>query len=217
MDYDASKGEWASVGLKRDPFKSIVAPRPVGWISTVSASGIVNLAPYSFFAAISEDPHFVMFSSGGIKDSLKNIMETGEFTCSIATYDLRDAVNITSASVPYGVDEFPIAGLTAAPSRFVKPPRVKESPAALECRHFQTVVLPRGAKGLNYHVVIGEVIGIHINESIVKNGRVATADLLPIARLGGPDYGVIRPETAFALGRPAVGPDGRVGIKDRPE
>ena len=214
MDYDARIGEFAQHGLKRDPFKSIVAPRPVGWISTVSAAGVCNLAPYSFFAAISEDPHFVMFSSGGIKDSLTNIMETGEFVCSLATWDLRHAVNISSASVPYGRDEFPIAGLTATPSTFVKPPRVKESPAALECRHFQTVVLPAGKKGPSYHVVIGEVIGIHLDDAFVKNGRVSTGDLMPIARLGGADYGVIRPEVVFALGRPGVDADGNVVVKD---
>ena len=213
MDYDARTNDYRRHGLERDPFKSIVAPRPVGWISTVSAAGVCNLAPYSFFAAISEDPHFVMFSSGGIKDSLRNIMETGEFVCSLATWDLREAVNLSSASVPYGVDEFPIAGLTATPSKFVKPPRVKESPAALECRHYQTVVLPAGAKGPNYHVVIGEVIGIHLDEAFVRNGRVATGDLLPIARLGGADYGVIRPDVVFALGRPKVDRDGTVMVK----
>ena len=214
MDYDARKNDYGLHGLKRDPFKSIVAPRPVGWISTVSAAGVCNLAPYSFFAAVSEDPHFVMFSSGGIKDSVRNIMETGEFVCSLATFELRHAVNISSASVPYGADEFPIAGLTATPSKLVRPPRVKESPAALECRHYQTVVLPSGKKGPSYHVVIGEVIGIHLDEAFVKNGRVATGDLLPIARLGGADYGVIRPEVVFALGRPTVDADGRVVIKE---
>ena len=119
MDYDPRTGAYAEHGLKRDPFKAIMAPRPVGWISTVSAAGVCNLAPYSYFNAISEDPHFVMFSSGGIKDSLRNIMETGEFVCSLATWDLRHAVNISSASVPYGTDEFKIAGLTATPSTFV--------------------------------------------------------------------------------------------------
>ena len=214
MDYDARKGDWARHGLVRDPFKSIVAPRPVGWISTVSADGIVNLAPYSYFNAVSEDPHFLMFASGGIKDSVRNIMQTGEFVCSLATFDLRHAVNVSSAAMPYGVDEFPIAGLTAAPSKFVKPPRVRESPAALECRHHQTVVLPSGNKGTNYHVVIGEVIGIHLDEAFVNNGRLSTGDLMPIARLGGPEYGVIRPEAVFALGRPTVDANGRVVIKD---
>ena len=208
MDYDARNGGWRRAGLARDPFKSIVAPRPIGWISTMSGAGVCNLAPYSFFNAISEDPHFVMFSSGGIKDSVRNIKETGEFVCSLATWDLRRAVNLSSVSVPYGVDEFPLAGLTAAPSTFVKPPRVRESPVSLECRVFQIVDLPAGQTSPGHYVVIGEVIGIHLDDSVIKHGRVASADLLPIARLGGADYAVVRSEVVFALGRPTIGPDG---------
>ena len=129
-------------GLKHDPFKALVAPRPIGWISTVGKDGICNIAPYSFFNAVGEKPHYVIFSSAGRKDSLLNIEETGEFVCSLATWDLRFNMNMTSAAVPHGVDEFPIGDLTAAPSRLVKPPRVKESPAALECKHWKTVDLP---------------------------------------------------------------------------
>jgi flavin reductase (DIM6/NTAB) family NADH-FMN oxidoreductase RutF len=210
MHYDPRQGH---PGLERDPFKSIVAPRPVGWISTVSADGICNLAPYSFFNAVSEDPHFVMFSSMGVKDSVRNIRETGEFVCSLATWDLRHAVNVSSAALPPGVDEFPIAGLTAAPSHFVKPPRVKESPAALECRHFQTIELPSTGKTPSNHVVIGEVVGIFIDESVIHSGRVATGDLVPIARLGGADYAVVGPESIFKQGRPVVEKDGSVSIK----
>ena len=118
-------------GLKHDPFKALVAPRPIGWISTVGKDGICNIAPYSFFNAVGEKPHYVIFSSAGRKDSLLNIEETGEFVCSLATWDLRFNMNMTSAAVPRGVDEFPLGDLTAAPCRLVKPPRVKESPAAL--------------------------------------------------------------------------------------
>ena len=129
-------------GLKHDPFKAIVGPRPIGWISTISRDGICNIGPYSFFNAVGEKPHYVMFSSSGRKDSIRNVEETGEFTCSLSTWDLRDNMNMTSASVPYGVDEFPIGDLTAVPGRLVKAPRVKESPAALECKFWKTVELP---------------------------------------------------------------------------
>ncbi len=210
MHYDARQGHGE---LERDPFKSIVAPRPVGWISTLSSDGICNLAPYSFFNAVGEDPHYVMFSSTGIKDSVRNVEATGEFVCSLATWDLHHAVNLSSASVPIEVDEFPIAGLTAAPSKFVKPPRVKESPAALECSHVQTIHLPNHGKGLGNHIVIGAVVGVYIDDAMIKNGRVATGDLLPIARLGGRDYAVIRPDAIFPLGRPVVDEQGAVRVK----
>lgn len=214
MHYDAVVNEH---GCKHDPFKAIVAPRPVGWVSTLSKEGVGNLAPYSFFNAVSERPHYVMFASGGIKDSLRNILETGEFVCSLATWDLRHAVNISSAVVPYGVNEFPIAGLTTAPSKFVKPPRVKESPAALECRLHQVVELPGGAKGVNYNVVIGQVVGVYVDDAFVRNGAVETQDLLPIARLGGKDYAVIRPDNVFPIGRPVVDAAGNVVVKDAAE
>ena len=113
MFYDALENKH---GLPHDPFKALAVPRPIGWISTVSKSGVANLAPYSFFNAVAEKPHYVVFGSGGIKDSLANIEETGEFVCNIATYDLRHQMNISSATVPHGVDEFPLAGLTAVKS-----------------------------------------------------------------------------------------------------
>ena len=193
-------------GLKHDPFKALAAPRPVGWISTVSKSGICNLAPYSFFNAVGEKPHYVMFSSAGPKDSLLNIEETGEFVCSLATWDLRHHMNMTSAPVPRGVDEFPIGDLTAAPSRLVKPPRVKESPAAFECTHWKTIELPPlepGGKSA-YSVIFGRVVGIHIDETFVKNGIVDTGAMRPIARLGYMDYAVVTPETVFSINRPTA-------------
>jgi flavin reductase (DIM6/NTAB) family NADH-FMN oxidoreductase RutF len=199
-------------GLKYDPFKALIAPRPVGWISTVSKAGVVNLAPYSFFNAVSEKPAYVVFGSAGIKDSLANIAETGEFVCSLATYDLRHQMNMTSAMVPPDVDEFALGGLTATASTLVKPPRVKESPVAFECRHYQTIDLPPvgpGAKA-GYHMVIGLVIGIHIDDRFIKGGLVDTAAMRPIARLGYMDYSVVTPETVFTIGRPNVGPDGKV-------
>jgi flavin reductase (DIM6/NTAB) family NADH-FMN oxidoreductase RutF len=193
-------------GLKHDPFKAIVAPRPIGWISTVSRDGICNIAPYSFFNAVGEKPHYVMFSSSGRKDSLKNAEETGEFVCSLATWDLRHNQNMTSASVPYGVDEFPIGDLTAAPSHLVKPPRVKESPAALECKFWKTVELPSlhpGGEPRNW-VVFGQVVGVYIDDRFVKEGMVDTGAMRPIGRLGYMDYAVVTPETMFAIDRPSV-------------
>ncbi len=193
-------------GLKHDPFKALVAPRPIGWISTVSKSGICNIAPYSFFNAVGEKPHYVMFSSSGRKDSLLNIEATGEFVCSLATWDLRYNQNMTSAAVPHGVDEFPIGDLTAAPCRLVKPPRVKESPAALECKHWQTVALPPlepGGETRNW-VVFGQVIGVYIDDRFVKDGMVDTGAMRPIARMGYMDYAVVTPETMFSIERPSV-------------
>lgn len=199
-------------GLPHDPFKALVAPRPIGWISTVSKDGVCNLAPYSFFNAVSEKPPYVVFGSVGRKDSVVNIEETGEFVCSLATYELREHMNLSSASVPYGVDEFPIAGLTATASKLVKPPRVKESPAALECRHWKTIQLPAAEPGgkLGNLLVIGRVVGIYIADSALKDGHVDTASVQPISRLGYMDYGVVTSDTLFSIQRPDVGPDGKV-------
>ncbi|MDX2158521.1 MAG: flavin reductase family protein [Hyphomicrobiaceae bacterium] len=198
-------------GLKHDPFKALMVPRPIGWISSVSASGVANIAPYSFFNAFGERPTYVGFGSAGLKDSLKNILETREFTCSLATWDLRYEMNATSASVPYGVDEYPIAGLTAVAGTMVKAPRVKESPAAFECRLWQTIELPgRPGKPSSHTLVIGEVIGVHIDDRFVKDGIVDTGAMRPIARLGYMEYGVLNPENVFTINRPEVDADGKV-------
>lgn len=199
-------------GLKHDPFKALITPRPIGWISTLSASGICNIAPYSFFNAVGERPHYVVFSSAGLKDSLKNIQETGEFTCSLATWDLRFKMNTTSAAVPHGVDEYPIASLTAAASRLVKPPRVKESPAAFECKHWKTVELPAVGpdQKAGYAVVFGQVVGVYIDDQFVRDGIVDTGAMRPIARLGYMDYAVVTPETVFTINRPEVDAQGKI-------
>jgi flavin reductase (DIM6/NTAB) family NADH-FMN oxidoreductase RutF len=192
-------------GLKHDPFKALVVPRPIGWISTISNSGVCNIAPYSFFNAVGESPHFVVFSSSGPKDSLLNIAETGEFVCSLATYDLRFKMNMTSAAVPRGVDEFPIGELTATASRLVKPPRVKESPASFECKHWKTIELPPLAERKPaYCVVFGQVVGVYIDDRFVDKGLIDTAAMRPIARLGYMDYAVVTPETVFSIMRPSV-------------
>lgn len=208
MHYDVRQ---RNHGLRHDPFKALMVPRPIGWIGTVDAEGRPNLAPYSFFNGVSDRPAMVAFSSAGMKDSLRNIAANGEFTCSLATWDLRDAMNMSSAPVAPGVDEFALAGLTAAASRQVRPPRVAESPAALECRHWKTIELPCDPKrpDLGYFLVIGEVVEIHIDDRFIEDGIVATGAMRPLARLGYMDYAVVTPETLFTMNRPEVAADGR--------
>ncbi len=203
MFYDAIAN---THGLAADPFKALVAPRPIGWISTLGKNGVVNLAPYSFFNAVSEDPHFVMFASGGRKDSQRNAEETGEFVCSLATYELREAMSRTSVPVSPEVDEMQLVGLTPAPCRFVAPPRVKESPVAFECRYWRTIDLPGKDGGPGTHaIVLGQVVGIHIADEAIVNGRVDVTRLKPIARLGYGDYAVI--DKVFSMTRPAGNPE----------
>jgi len=198
MFYDAVAN---THGLKWDPFKALVTPRPIGWISTLGKNGVVNLAPYSFFNAVSTDPHFVMFSSGGRKDSQRNAEETGEFVCSLATYDLREAMNRTSQHVGPEVDEMALAGLTAAPSKLVAPPRVAESPVAFECRYWRTIDLPGPNGGPGAHaIVLGQVGGVHIDDSVIVGDKVDVTKVKPIARLGYGDYAVI--DEVFELSRP---------------
>lgn len=212
MHYDIESNRH---GLRHDPFKALVVPRPIGWISSVGGDGSRNLAPYSFFNAVSDNPPVLMFSSGGHKDSLRNIEETGEFTCSLATWALRDHMNLSSAPVARGVDEFALAGLTPAASAIVKPPRVAESPAAFECRHWKTVELPeplpRAGRRMpaRYSVVFGIVVGVYIDDACIRDGLVDTAAMRPLARMGYMDYAVVTPETTFTLNRPTVDADGR--------
>lgn len=189
--------------LRHDPFKAIVAPRPVGWVTTISAAGAVNLAPYSYFNGVLSRPNLVMFSSEGFKDSVRNAQETGEFVCNLATWDLREAMNITSAPMPYGANEMERAGLAAAPSRLVKPPRVAASPCALECKLIRIVALNDiDGEPLDGHVVIGRVIGVHIDDAFIKDGRLDTAAMKPIARCGYDEYAVV--ESVFAMTRPTA-------------
>jgi flavin reductase (DIM6/NTAB) family NADH-FMN oxidoreductase RutF len=202
MFYETAKNNH---GLPHSPFKALVVPRPIGWVTTVSARGEVNLSPYSFFNAVSDRPDMVAFSSDGYKDAATFAEETGEFVCNLATFDLREAMNATSAPLPRGTSEIPHAGLTAAPSRLVKPPRVAESPVALECKWRKTVALEPIAGPARYHMVIGEVVGIHIDDRFIVNGIVDTAAMRPIARAGYRDYFVATPETKFSLTRPPGG------------
>jgi flavin reductase (DIM6/NTAB) family NADH-FMN oxidoreductase RutF len=198
MFYETAKNDH---GLPHDPFKAIVTPRPIGWVTTMSARGAINLAPYSYFNAVSTRPPCVMFASEGYKDSVSNIAETGEFVCNLAVWELRDEVNQTSATFPRGVNEMEKAGLAPAPSRLVKPPRVARTPCAMECKLLQIVPLhDLSGRPLDRHVTIGQVIGIHIDERFIKNGLLDTAAMQPIARCGYHDYAVV--ESLFEMVRP---------------
>jgi flavin reductase (DIM6/NTAB) family NADH-FMN oxidoreductase RutF len=202
MFYDTTRNQH---GFQYDPFKALIVPRPIGWISSISPAGKVNLAPYSYFNAFAEQPHYIAYGSGasrsgGNKDTLRNIEETGEFVMNIATYDLREAVNATSAHVPRGTDEFALAGLTQAASRLVKPPRVAESPANLECRLYQIVPLPGDDGSAENHLVIGRVLGIHIDDRFIVDGRVDTVGMRPLARLGYSEYAAV--SESFRMRRP---------------
>jgi len=195
--YDAIRNDH---GFEYDPFKALVAPRPIGWISTLSPEGIANLAPYSYFNAMSQSPHYVVFGSGGRKDSLSNAEAAGEFAVNLATWDLREQMNASSANAPPHVDEFELARLTKAPCRLIKAPRVAESPVCLECRLFKVIELPDDEGKVGDWIAVGRVIGIHIDDRFIDNGRVNTAAMKPIARLGYSEYATV--ETAWRMRRP---------------
>jgi flavin reductase (DIM6/NTAB) family NADH-FMN oxidoreductase RutF len=185
MFYDAVKNDH---GFAVEPLKAIVAPRPIAWISTLSAAGIANLAPYSFFNLFSDDPAYIAYGSDGVKDSLRNIRETGEFAVNLVTHDLREAMNASSANAGPHVDEFALAGLQKAQCHFIKVPRVAESRACLECRLFKVIDLPDDEGRVEGFLVIGRVLGVHIDDRVIENGRVNTAALQPVARLGYAEY-----------------------------
>ena len=186
--------------LPHDPFLAVVVPRPIGWISTVDAAGNVNLAPYSFFNAVSSRPPFVIFGSSARKDSQRNCEAFGEFVVNLATYELRQEVNATSVVVGPGVDEAALVGLEMVASVAVKPPRVKRSPVALECIYHSSVPLVSDGVQHPATIVVGEVIGIHIDDSVIVDGRVDPLRLQPLARLGYLDYSVIG--SVFSMPRP---------------
>ena len=193
--------------LSHNPLNTLVAPRPIGWISTISARGEVNLAPFSYFNAVSADPPVVLFApnakdDGEHKDSYRNVGEVPEFVVNVVSAPLAQAMNATSAPFPHGVDEFAAAGLERADSTFVRPPRVARALAALECRVIQCVALPAGRSGRRSHVVIGEVIGVYIDDALVKDGRVDQLALAQVARLGHDDYTTV--ERLFSMKRPTA-------------
>ena len=198
MFYEPKNGH----GLPHDPFKAIVAPRPIGWISTRAANRQVNLAPYSFFNAVGGNPPLVMFSSEGAKDSVSFAEETGEFVANLVSYDLLDAMNKTSAGLPRGQSEFEVAGLTAVDSQLVQAPRVAEAVASLECKVTKAMPLediegkPTGAI-----MIIGQVVCVHIAEHALKDGKFDTAGAKLCSRLGYMDYATV--ENTFTLKRPS--------------
>jgi flavin reductase (DIM6/NTAB) family NADH-FMN oxidoreductase RutF len=195
-------------GMRHNPFKALVAPRPIGWIGTVSKAGVLNLAPHSYFNAVADSPPMVMFSSTGRKDTLTNVEETGEFTCSMANEALVDGMNLSSAPVASNVDEFKLAQLATAPSLVVKPPRVAASPAALECRLWKTLALPRTDATHPEHIVVfGIVVAIYIDDAFVQDGVVNTGAMCPLARMGYMDYSVVRPDTVITLNRQIASAD----------
>jgi flavin reductase (DIM6/NTAB) family NADH-FMN oxidoreductase RutF len=209
-------------GLPRDPFKSCVIPRPIGWISTLSTDGIANLAPFSQFQNLTFDPPYVMFSAnqttdGVRKDSTHNAEQRGEFVWNMATYDLREAVNRSSAQVPPDVDEFELAGVTKAPSRLVAPPRVAESPIQFECVYHSTLRLPGNPPMGTVDIVIGRVVGVHIADgALTEDGKIDVVKIRPIARLGYYEYTSI--ESTFEMPMPSdasglilAGLEGRLG------
>jgi len=186
MDYDPRSEPH---NLAHDPGTCLVVPRPIGWITTISPAGVVNLAPYSFFNIVSTKPPFVLFSSSTRKHSQRNAEVTGEFVFNLATYDLRTEMNITGSDHAEHFSEAELAGLEMVPSRKVKPPRVARSPIALECIYNKTIdlVQSNGKKSVSA-LVIGEVVNVHIDDAVIVNGNIDMARIRPLARLGYMDY-----------------------------
>jgi flavin reductase (DIM6/NTAB) family NADH-FMN oxidoreductase RutF len=198
MDYDPRSEPH---NLAHDPTTSLVVPRPIGWITTISPAGVVNLAPYSYFNLIASHPPFVMFSSNSRKHTQNHAQSGGEFVFNLATYDLRVEMNVSGGDYPENVSEPDVAKLTMAPSRFVKPPRVAKSPIALECVYAQTVSLKSSnGKTHGYEMVIGEVVNVHIDDAVIVDRMIDMARIRPIARLGyRGDYTVV--DTIFEMKR----------------
>jgi flavin reductase (DIM6/NTAB) family NADH-FMN oxidoreductase RutF len=187
-------------GLPHNPYDAIVGPRPIGWITSMNLKGDVNLAPYSYFNSVSTDPPMMMFASDGRKDTIDYVEETGEFVCNLAIWDLRAQVKDTSLSFPRGVNEMAEVGLEPAFSVLVRPPRVKASPCALECKWLQTVRLTDlNNRPAPRYIIFGQVIGIHIEDSFIKDGLLDTAAMKPIHRGGYQDFFVMTADARFSL------------------
>ncbi len=191
MFYETDKNNH---GLERPPFKSCVVPRAIGWLSTLNLDGVPNLAPYSQFTNLTFDPPYVAVSinQGHLqnrKDTTNNIEQTGEFVHNMVTYDLREAMNITAAEFPPGVDEFEKAGLEKAPSVLVKPWRVAASPIQFECTYVQTIRLPGNGRVGSADIIIGKVVGVHIKDEFIgTDGKIDILSIKPLARMGYSDY-----------------------------
>ena len=194
----------AGHGLRHDPFNAIVGPRPIGWIASRDAKGILNLAPYSFFNAFNYVPPIIGFASIGYKDTVRNIEQTREFVWNLATRPVGEAVNLTSATVAPDIDEFALAGLTPVPSRLISVPRVGESPVSFECRLTQIIQLKTvDGDAVQTWLTLGQVVGVHISNSLLQGGVYNTAAARPILRGGGAaDYFEIRPDDLFRMTRP---------------
>lgn len=190
-------------GLRHNPLNAIIAPRPIGWISSIDRDGRVNLAPYSFFNAFNYDPPIIGFSGIAWKDSVRNASETGEFVWNLVTRELGEQMNATSAPVGPEVDEFALGGLTPMPSRIVKPPRVGESRAAMECVVIDIIQYKdRHGQAIDGWMVLGEVVAVHIDKTLIEDGVYQTAKALPILRCGGlNDYVQVLPENMFQIAR----------------
>jgi len=195
MFYEPRKNDH---GLPHNPYDAIVGPRPIGWITSMNSKGDINLAPYSYFNSVSTDPPMVMFASNSRKDTIEFVEETGEFVCNLAVWDLRVHVKDTSLSFPRGTNEMAAVGLESAPSVLVKPPRVKASPCALECKYLQTVRLTDlDNKPAPRFIAFGQVVGIHIDERFIKDGLLDTAAMKPISRAGYQEYFVTTTDARF--------------------
>ena len=203
-------------GLRFNPFKSICVPRPIAWVSSLSLDGVPNLAPFSQFTNLSFDPPMVVISARFGTDTARNVNATSEFVVNMATYELREAVNITGSAVEPEIDEAKLAGLEMIPSKLVKPPRVAASPVHLECRYHCTLALPGRNLEQSHYVVIGQVIGVHIkDEAITPEGRIDVLKLRPLARLGYHDYTSV--ESCFTM--PPIGPHAEIrmaGLAGKP-
>lgn len=193
-------------GLPHNPFKSLIVPRPIGWISSISKEGDVNLAPYSFFNGIADQPLMVMFATNGAqphgpKDTATNIEDTGEFVCNLVGWHHKDQMSESSAPAVPGVNEFDLAGLEMEPSELVKPPRVKGAPAHLECTYYKTLDLPSTAPNGRNAIITGFVIGVHIDDDYLKQGLVDIEKVRPVARMGYMDYTSVT--EVFQMKRPS--------------
>jgi flavin reductase (DIM6/NTAB) family NADH-FMN oxidoreductase RutF len=219
MFYEPDKDDH---GLPFNPYKSIVVPRPIGWISTISRDDIVNLAPYSQFNNLGYDPPYVMFSgnsfpdTGRRKDSVKNAIDTGEFVVNMATYELREAINVTSQFLSPNIDEAALANLTMVPSRLVRPPRVEASPVHLECRFHSSLTLPANTPDQVHNVVVGRVVGVHVRDDVITlDGKVDVLKIRPLARLGYFDYTTV--DSMFTMAPSGPNIEARqAGLEGRP-
>jgi len=184
-----------------------IIPRPIAWVSTCGSSGVGNLAPFSFFNAVSSDPPCIMISvarkpNGEKKDTLKNIEETNTFVVNLVNEALVEVMNQTSADYPYGVDEMQKVGLTPAPSLFCKASRVLESPIQLECKLYRSLEIGEGKTAGSTTLIVGQILAMHVRDDVYDQGKIRPEVLKPIARLAGASYSKLG--EIFEVARPKV-------------